>query len=244
MEGFSLELSKWVFPKFFFFGLLIFVGFRLLRFMLDHNPTFARWKRMADRYLPLIEFLVWLVFLFWVVSSSFETNILLAIAVMVLLLYISYWVSQYVLKGFIAGVVFRFTGSLRLNETVTINGQSGRITQFKGQTLEIETEKGEILFVPYSEVMTAVQAKNDNSETIRNHSFQVRARKEKSIEQLKQDIRASILQLPWASVKRAPNIAPLDEEEKAFVFKITVYSVEKEYFHRIEKYVKEKFEDA
>ncbi len=242
MEGISIELSEWIFPKFVLFGVLIFVCFRLLRFMLEHNPQLSRNKKTAERYLPLVELLVWLIFLFWVISSSLEKNILIAIAVMVLLLYISYWVSQYVFKGFIAGVVFRFTGRLRINETISINGHTGKVIQFRGQTLELETEKGEILFIPYTEALEAVQSKMDNSETIRNHSFMIRAQKTTDIEQLKQNIRTCILQLPWASVKKTPNVAPVGEENDVHLLKVTVYSIEREYFHRIEKYVKEKFE--
>jgi len=242
MKDIDLALSEWVFPRFVFFGILIFAAFRLLRFLFEYNLRLVRHKKIAERYLPLVEFLIWLIFMFGVISFSLEKNILLAIAALVLVLYVSYWISQYVFKGFIAGVVFRFTGRLRTNENIKIKGHTGKIVKLGGHMLEMETEKGEILFIPYTEIADTIQAKTDNSETIRNHNFLIQVKKTKDIEQLKQDIRACILQLPWASVKRPPQVAPIDEESDMHLLKVTVYSIEREYFHRIEKYVKEKFE--
>ncbi len=59
----------------------------------------------------------------------------------------------------------------------------------------------------------------------------------KSIESIKIDI----LNLPWVSVKKIPVIKPVNETDLNFILEITVYALEKEYFVKIENYIKEKY---
>lgn len=242
MDNYTLDFSEWAFVKFVLWTILIFAFFRLLRFISLHSSMLIKHQRRFVQYLPFVEFSIWLIFLLWSVGNAARHSPLLAFSGVLLLLYLSFWFSRFVFRDFIAGVVFRFSGQFRINETIHVDGYTGKIVQFRNQTLEIETDKGEIIFLAYTMVLNKAQIKTDKAETIRNHSFELRVNKEKGIETLKQEIISSIIQLPWASVKKKPMVNTLSEAIDFYTLKITVYSIEGEYFHRIEKFVKERFQ--
>lgn len=232
----ELQLAKYL-----LISLLIFVIFRFLRIAIKSGVfKFAKYKAI-DKYIPIIELITWVLFLIWTVSASMATNQIFAISGLLILLYISFWISNFVLKGFVAGMVFRFSGKFRINEAIKLGEYSGRIMRFRNQSLEIETDKGEIIYLPYTKLLAHTNIKADNAETIRSHSFSLNLPNNQQPDEQIQQLRASILQLPWASVKKMPQIAVVEQTTKNTKYKITVFSIEREYFHKIEDYLNQRF---
>ncbi len=242
MTFFDIEFSNIAVYKFIFIGLILFFVFRLLKFFIPFFFKRKENRKIFYKYLPLIELLAWILYLTWAIQFFTKNNQLFAIGLFVILTVTAIWSSWFILKDYISGIVFKTSGKFSLYETIKINDFSGEIISFKPRTLELETENGKSLFIPYSKLLKEIITKADKAEMISSHSFTVNVKKKDTLNSLTERIRKEILFLPWSSIKKEPQIKPISEDNLHYVFRVTVYSLEKKYFYQIESRVKEQFE--
>jgi len=110
--------------------------------------------------------------------------------------------------------------------------------------LELESENGEIIYIPYSQLSDAVIVKLHPGEMILSHSFTMSTTNNKSSAEKIEEINFAILSLPYASLKKAPQIKLIHEDRSNMVFELVVYTLEKEYFFKIEQEIRKKFEPS
>ena len=235
------EFSKFAIYIFLFFCLVLFFTFRLINYVLPLIPFRRGIKKPVLKYLPVFELLVWLLFLIWAVQFFIKYHYWYAIGLFVIIFIILIWVSWFVLKDIIAGIIFRTSENFSVNESIVLKGYSGKIVKFKSRSLELETDSGEHINIPYNIVLSEVVSKSNPAEMIKGHTFKINLSKKSALLQSIENIKTDILNLPWISVKKVPSIKTVDETNEEFVLEITVYSLEKEYFVKIENFIKEKY---
>jgi len=237
----EIEFSNFAIYRFILTGILIFFIFRFLKFLI---PIFFKKKhrrKTVEKFFPIAELTFWLAFFGWAIEYFLAHNQLFALGVFVILIFISFWISMYVLKDIIAGVVFKAGGMFSLHEMVAIGDYKGKICNFGQQSLELETEAGQTIFIPYSVAMKAVKLKVGQSESLAGHSFELKIPKKKELEKLTTDLKTSILNLPWSSLNKMPVIKLSDNSAQQYTLKLTVYALDEKYFYRIESYLREKY---
>ena len=145
------------------------------------------------------------------------------------------------LRDLVAGVIFKLSDHFSINDTLKVKKYSGKIVSFGRSSLELETENGKSIYIPYSKVLNAVNIKTDPAEKISRYNFKLETIKDCALKEKTEQIKQAIMVLPWSSIKKSPLIKPIDETENSFLFEITIFSLEKEYFHKIENNIKEQF---
>lgn len=237
----NIEFSNVAIYRFLFFSIILFLAFRFLsgylRFLFRKKKV-NRWIQMI---LPAVELLVWIVFFVWAIEFFMRKNQILALGMFVILLFMAFWVSRFSLRDIIAGVVFKAGSGIHLNENVQIGEYFGKVVKLKLHSLVLETEKGKTVFIPYNTAVDKIRLKPAAAETITSHSFEMHVPKGDDIIITMEKIRTAILQLPWSSVKREPGISLISETKSYYTLEITVYSLSKEYFYRIEEVIKKRF---
>lgn len=230
--------------EFLFLGVIVFLAFRALRFLMPLLVKRKELRRQLYRYLPVSELLVWLVFIIWSVQFFLRRNQLFAIALLCFLAILIFWLSRFLLKDFLAGVVFKTTAHFSVYDTIRFNDTVGKITRFNQRSLEIETSEGNILFIPYSELIHRTNIKTEPAETISRFSFRLKTFKHKELAAQKTALKRALLHLPWISVKKEPQIVLVAETDNHFEFDITVFAPERKYYFLIENTLKKQFEAA
>lgn len=238
----EIRLSNVAIYEFILAGIALFFFFRFIKFIVPLVLKRKNNRKSFLKYLPVIELFLWLMFFIWWMQFFVVKNQFFAIGMSILLIITALWISWFLLRDYISGVILRISGNISLRQTIIFEDYKGMIIKLKNRTLELETEDSKHIIVPYSIILNKVITRAEQEEKVAGHSFNIITNKDKKLADKINEIRTSIIYLPWSSIKREPNIKPIGEQPDSFNFTVTVYSLEKEYFYRIENYVKEKFE--
>lgn len=227
------------------FALIAFVIFLVFKAMAKGFPLVLKQpekKRAFMRYFTLIEILVWVIYTIFVIQQLSDSNHIYSLGLFVLLMIAGFWLLWFYLKNYISGGVFKLNGKFEINDTVQINEFQGKIIGLGNHRLELETDKGEIIYIPYSQLANAVIIKLHPGEMVLSHSFNITTLKDKKVSEKIDNIRFEILSLPWSSLKKVPSIKLIHEDSNLLIFELVVYTLEKEYFFPIEQEIKKKFD--
>lgn len=238
----SFKILGWAVSLFLITGILLFIGFRILRAILPALPLRTEYKRYLRKYLPALEVASWLIFLIWGIKIFLQNNPLYASGLAVLLLILTVMLALFGLKDVIAGSVFKTNRRFTVGDTITIREHTGRIMAFDNRNLIIESPTGETVHLPYSSITGEIIIKRDTAELISGHAFELSLKDTTDIDQSIRAIQNHILTLPWASVKRKPIVLYLHETDGLTVFAVTVFSTSKSYFYKLESALRKVFE--
>ncbi len=241
---YNIPLSNLSVVRYAIIAIFLFVLFRLLHIYLLRFARKRKYKRLLNKAIPIVELLTWILFCAWGVEYFLSRNYLFAFGIFFLLLFGGFWISRFILKETIAGFIFRGSNHLQINETVNIDNYSGRIVRMRINNVELETDNGERIFIPYSSFFSTIHRKKHQSDILSNYCFRLQTNKDVSFSEKTAQIRTAIIHLPWTSVKHTPRIKLIEEKTDTYLFEITVYSIEEMYFNNIVQHVNKHFDAA
>lgn len=211
---------------------------RLLLALLQHNKN----KLMVRRYYPIFEIIMYMLFFTYTIDSLSSSNPVYAMGIFVVLLCLILWLSWYYTKTYFMGMLFKLNRKFNINDSIRFKTFEGKIIDMSARRMVIENDKGEQIFIPYDQLAQDTIIKHHPAQHILSYNFLLRTpATEKDIENRIKTIRSSLLSLPWLSLKKAPIVNIIDEEEHFQVYDITVYCPEKDYFYRVEKSIKQSY---
>ncbi len=222
----------------------LFLLLRLLTWFLPLLLVKKNKRKQAWRFTSLFELTVWIIFLIWSVNFLAESSPVYAIGLFILLFIFTFYTIWLGLKDFIAGAFFKTNKTFSVNEEIKIGDYSGKIIKFNPSALLLETESGESIHLPYSFLIGKVMIKSHPAETILNHTFRIEIPKSENLLFTIQKIRIDLLNMPWSSLKKTPQIKLLMETQKGQMLEITVFSIETGYFPEMENIIKGKYSIA
>ncbi len=227
--------------RFFIIIAFLFLFFRIISYVLPLVFKNQRYYKLFKKYVHGIEIFVWIIFLSKAYYKLSISNQVFSIVSLIIIIILVLYFSWYALKDYVAGVIFKTCGNVYINDNVRIYKYTGKIVKFAYRTLSIETTKGEIVYIPYSKITSNSVVKMNLAEAIKSYSFKLKIKKTNSLVDTIENIKKSIINLPWSSVKKKPGVYPIEETNTNIIFDITVYAIEDDYFYNIENYIKEKF---
>lgn len=219
----------------------MFFLFRLLTWLLPLLVLKKEKRKNAWRYTSLLELIVWMSFLIWSVNYLSHNSPMYAIGLFVLLFFFTFYTAWIALKDFVAGAFFKTNNQIKVNEIIKIGEYSGKVVKFKPSTLILETESGEAIYLPYSYFYGKVVVKSHPAQTILSHTFRFEIAKNSKLSQVIQNMYGDILNMPWTSLKKEPQIKALNETLTGQMLELTLFSIEKEYFLEMENLIKSKY---
>jgi len=238
---FNIELSNIAIYTIILLAIGLFFLFRLLSWLLPPLLLKKERRRFVYKYTSIVELFVWITFLIWSVYFLSEKSPLYAAGLFLILLTFTFWTAWIGLKDYIAGAIFKTSNNLNINEIIQIGEYHGKIIKYTHTTLVIETEAGEIIYLPYSYIKGKVIIKSHPAESILSNTFRFEIHRQASIQGLIDKIYIDIINLPWSSLKRDPIIKPVAETTLGHLLEITVFSNEKEFFPEMENLIKAKY---
>lgn len=222
-------------------SLVLLAGFRVISLTLRYVVDRKR-KLLFLKFLPLAESVFWIVYL--ILSAQYfmqKGGGIHAIWIFGILLVLLGFFSWFAFRDIIAGVVWKANKKFKLQDTIKVGEFQGKIQAFHHRNLEIMNDNEESIIIPYTKILNSQIIKTNPTEMILSFSFKLETTNEIGSGELIQKIRYEILNLPWSSVKTEPKIKALKEEKDRYVFDINVYSMDKDYFYKIENHIKKKF---
>jgi hypothetical protein len=148
-------------------------------------------------------------------------------------------------KNAIAGLIFKYENRISLNEIIEVAEIKGEIKNFHNRSIEIETENGNRIFLPYSMLLNVISSPQKVSETVLNFSFEIRIPTVHHWDKVVDQLRKYIYSLPWSVLKNEPKIHLIEETENKYIIRITLFSFDESYFQlmrkQVELYVSQNF---
>ena len=238
MKDINWILSEFAVLELFLAGLLLFAGLWVLKLLIRRLPIKRSYKIKVDRFLPMLEGLMWLGFLIWgvqlLVKDSFWNSIGLLLVSLIVLLMISWFLA----RDFLAGIILKSEGSLNLNDWIKISEVKGKVISMGYRSMVLETEVGETVNMPYTKISNEISIKPNPSEKIKSHAFKLSLSKDGDYRKTESQIKSTILNAPWSSVKKKPQVKLLDETDTRFHIEVIIYSMRLTYFQKIKNYLR------
>lgn len=237
MGDFDFTFSHFNFLVFILLGILLFAAFRVLHYVIRHLLSKNRHIDTLKRVLPLGEGIVWFLFWTWALKSIFEEQLIYSLGVLVIVLVVLVWVSWFAIKDFIAGVVLKFEAAFQEGEQINIENVVGVVKYLGYFSLEIQTEQGEKINIPYSSISGQVRRKLEDTELFKSYSFELSIAKDKNIPDIFEKLRITSINAPWTSINKLSQFHLLEEDSNFYNFKIVIYSLDTKYFQAIKNYI-------
>lgn len=156
-EVFSLEpsLSGYELLVLMVAGLALLSGLRLVRLAVTRWPMSEQRRESAQRAVPALEVLVWLLFLITAIAWLLQDFPLLrlgAIGALALTFVGALW---FWIRDYLSGLVLRGEGSLHLGSRVRVGPLDGVVRELGARSLELELPHGERVVMGYRAVREA-----------------------------------------------------------------------------------------
>jgi len=222
----------------------ILAFFRLIKYMIQFVRLPKHKADLAKKYLPVAELTIWIIFFTWAIQYLYNRGYLVTIVPLMIFIIIILYLAWYVLKDLIAGIVFKTSNPLAINDHITVAGVSGKIIEIGQNILKIENDSGRIITIPYSKITGEIIQMHFPSQSLLSHCFLFKMEliyETEQVFEIIEKLRITILSLPWASQKKEPMIIIKDEGPNDILFSITVFSLDNGYFTRIEKFLEKEF---
>ena len=233
-----MAISEITIVKLIIVALILFALLWVLKFTWRNAPIRRTFKVKVDRILPLAEGVIWLSFTLWCIRQLVQNDLWNSIGVLTVVLLVVVALFWLVIRDYMAGIILKSDGSMKLNDWIKIKGIEGKITEMGQRAMIITTDSGETLNVPYSALSGEISVKPNPSEKLISHTFEIEISKNTDLESTIDQIRRAILNTPWASVKKSPEIKLLNDSPEAYLFEISIYSIRLVYFQKIKEYLK------
>lgn len=225
------------------FAIAIFFFLRVTLRIINSVKTKNKVYKLILRIFPLIEFTIWITFSLWVLNKLFSDTsfylILMTSAIGSLVLIIGW----YFLRDFVAGIILKTEIAFEISQRVKTPQAEGILRKTGYRSIEIETDQGERVKIPYSKLTTNaifLQNKNENS---KGHEVKLQVSSSVPIQEFKDRIMNEILLLPWASINKEPKIRVLEQNDEYTVFSISYYSISSRHAALIEQHLKHSLEN-
>lgn len=244
MEALNPGIFSFSIFLFVILALINFVFFRLFKYLVQFIRLTPRNAAFVNRYLPVTELAIWTIFFIWAIQYLFNRGYLVTIVPMLVFLIIILYLAWYGLKDIIAGVIFKTTNPLQDNDHVTVAGITGKVTAIRQASMEIEDYSGHIVNVPFSKIVGNIVLKHYPSQSLLSHNFLLQCPLsdiEGGVFDLSENLRTTILALPWASQKKEPKISIEAEGAEHILLNITIFSLDQSYFIKTEKFLEKEF---
>ena len=222
---------------------LLFLAQLIATKLINIVPLQNRTRKIVKRLVPIIEIVIWAAFFIWAANALFRANmvytglLLLMIVVFVLIF------ARVLATDLIAGIILKTEDSFKIGDSMQFGENKGKITRADYRFLEIETDMGAIVRIPYSKIADGSIVQLNSVEITKiSHTIKISTDKKSSLSVTTELLRAISLNSPYVAVTKDPNIQLVSETDESFMFDISISTLDKKYIPIIQNYIEEQFE--
>jgi small-conductance mechanosensitive channel len=220
---------------------LLFLLLRLIRRYLPILPKKEKNRALLRKQTQIIEIAVWVLFICFVIPELTQRNVVFLLLVIFLLIGFIVFYHAYYVKDYVAGVVFRMGHHIDIDDVVTFAGIIGRVKKFNNQNIEIETNSGEIYYIPYSQIKKGIISKLSNTEQSYMFTFTLRMNVADCDVNKVAEIKQYLLTFPSVSTAKPPIVKYAKLEKGVVSLEVSFISLDDERNDIIVESVRNKF---
>ena len=221
--------------KYIIIAVLIFGIFRVFKQILPKFSIRKNLKETISRFLPLFEFVVWLIFIFWIFRSEISEPIYLTAVIIGISALFLVLIGFFILKDYTAGLVLKTEYRLQKGEFFETKKLCGKVSKLGFLFLELETSEFEKIKIPYGKISgNEIRTSNENS-TLKKFSFPFSVEKSEKLSEIINHLKIKILNSPYSSLTKTPEINLLEGDSEIFNFEISYYCLNEEQAQKVKE---------
>jgi hypothetical protein len=186
------------------------------------------WHERLKFYLPAIRNLALFLLILEVVINLGVISPFLTLGIATGLLFVSWGYS----KELFQGTVFKFQRGNIAGQRLKVKEFSGKIISLNNTKLELETEKGEILQIPYSQIVGDVEVKPTSAKYLRACVLIFKI-SQQNYAGFEQDIRKAISKIPFVVDSVKPKFEIINQSSQEVECKLVVYTNDEKFIPQI-----------
>lgn len=186
--------------------LLLFVLMRTLAYVTRVYISSARLKMAFVRIIPVLELVLWGIWVFWAADRLFQNAFLYQLftgSALVLILIIFGW---YFLRDYIAGILLKSETTLEPGQEVHSGDVKGVIRKVGLRSLELVTTGGETIKLPYSVMSTRLFSKNQGKRKWSEQKLIMVVPALHNPEKIRMELKRRLLEMSWLPVPEKVDI--------------------------------------
>lgn len=219
-------------------GLAVFLALGVIQKVLDLYMARRQVNLIINRFYPIVEFAVWIVFLMWGAKQIFQTGIAGSIILLVLLVGLLAWTGSFVVRDWIAGVVFKAEDRYRLDDMVIFRNTRGRLTHLGYRSLTIDTATGSTVEIPYS-ALVGENVMEKYSRKTASATFKLILSAQEPFSEIQQKIQTVAMCAPWSSIVHKPQVRLIEQQDDHYTVGVDVYMLDQQYAPEVEAFVRD-----
>lgn len=215
----NFEISEFLVAFIILLAFFLFTMMKLLKKYFIERKLSPKYQQ----YYYLLEIIVWIMFIIWAFKTILEDSIYYTIIVVTIFLSIAVWVTWFIVRDFVAGLVFKFNDDYKKGQLLEVNNFKGFIERINYLNIDLISNEGEVIKIPYSKIQTNIHKKSVLDKNTIRHNFQLQFPLSVSFDNIKEEIINEILLTPGIDLSKEP-IVKLDErKEKYQIIGATVF---------------------
>jgi len=156
-----------------------------------------------------------------------------------LLLAVGVWSLRSLIEDLVASLLVRMEGTVEVGHWIRARGAAeGRVLRVGYRTAVIESAGGDTVCVPLRELANRSVVVVRGATAARAHTFTLDVPKTRPLAPVLNEIPATILTSPWASITRPPDVALRTETDSHYRIDVTAYSIDPAFASDIESFVR------
>jgi small-conductance mechanosensitive channel len=238
MKEFVKGISELAILEIMLIGLLLFLGLRVVQKGLSVYTRKKQMNSVINRLFPMFEFSAWILFVVWSAKQVFQTGTGAFVLLLALLASILIWTGNFVVRDWIAGIVFKAEGRYRLDDIICIYDTQGRLTHLGYRSLTIETPDGSAVEIPFS----ALARKNAIKKIPKENAcclFTLSVPAQEPFQEVRQRLQTLAWCAPWSSIIHKPQIRVITLQENHYTVEVAAFVIDPVYAPEVEAYVKQ-----
>lgn len=222
-DSFSLPLFSTI--GFIVFIFLVYLLLKVIAKISTYIKPFRKSYTFVNKILPILDLIFAAIVIFWIVYRIFgNTNVFPVIisSVTIILLGLLGWFWG---RDFVAGIILKSENYFELSKMISLNDKSGKIIKTTLRYLEIETDDGEAIRVPYSKISGDYFSKLSPDEKYENHLITLHLNEAVDTKSLRESIRKKVYNSPWYLPGKEPVIEINSSVEGGYKINLNVYTI-------------------
>lgn len=221
-----------------FIAFAIFFIMRVLDWLVISWLSSKKHAKTLRKLFPIIEFSTWTVFIFYVIINLFNNELIYETAIIIILAVILLFFSWFFIKDIIAGVIIKSEYNIEYNKKVRIKDFEGYINKIGYLSIELKTDSGEFIKIPYSKIVSEVIVWPENKKNLfYKHNFIAKVENSNNLHYSDYiaGIRTELLNSAWIISKKEPVINYINNQDNFYFYKIEIFALNEIHARKLEK---------
>ncbi len=224
-------------------AILLYFILKFLKKYLPVLPKKEKYRKLFKRQIQAIELIVWFLFISVFAHKIFTTNVIISLIIIILLLIFVIFFGWFEIKNLVAGISFKLHHNIKINDSIKFKDITGVVKEIGNQNLEVETNNGEIYFIPFSKIKENLFCKLSNAEQSYMYVFDIKIATSKYNNSILSDIKKYLLTFSSVSTTKEPNVKIAETTSETTTLTISFVSLDDNNNDKIKMLVKERFEN-